>query len=222
MEIINELKQVIQITGVFGILSFATILISMVLYFMCKDKPPVWNVLLRTLVSLFCLLFVLIFFTGFQYILKNITKGQSWLITLMYTTVCIYTATNFVAHSLEAGGVLNPKGMAIDATQEGLLAQGNYLLYGSIGRLLMATYMIIISIITFKTGIFPGWTGWVALIISIVNIIFIPSMFFGTKTSDFYSAIGWGNSAVAASAFIWWVLIISIILIKNVHTYRIL
>jgi len=222
MEIVNELKQVIQITGIFGILSFAAILISIVLYFMYKANPPIWNVLLRTLVSLFCLLFVLIFFTGFQYILKHITKGQNWLITLMYNTVCICIAINFVAHSLEAGGVLNPEGIAIDATQDGLLAQGTFLLYGSIGRVLMAAYMIIITIITFRTKIFPIWTGWVALIIGIINIVFIPSMFFGTNNADFYSASGWGNSAITASLFIWWVFIISIILLKNKNEYKIL
>jgi hypothetical protein len=215
MDKLNELGQIVKITGIFGILSFSTIPVSMVLYFMHKDVPPVWNVLLRTLISLFSLLFILIFFTGFQYILKNISQEYDWLITLMYSTVCICIGINFVAHSLEAGGVFNPDGIAIDATQDGLLAQGNYLLYGSISRLLMATYMIIISIITFGIKIFPVWTGWIALIIGIINIVFIPSMFFGTKTSAFYSAIGWGNSAFAASIFEIWILIISILLLNN-------
>jgi hypothetical protein len=211
----------IKVTGIFGILAFLTVPVSMVLYFMYSGIPPVWNVLLRTLVALFSLLFELIFFTGFQQTIKNITKENNWLIVLMYNTVCIYIAINFVAHSLEAGGVLNPAGTAIDATQEGLLAQGNYLLYGSIGRLLMATFMITNGIITFKTKIFPNWTGWLAVIIGIINLAFVPSMFFGTNAGDFYSAIGWGNSALAASAFTWWTLIVGIILLKNKNEYKI-
>jgi hypothetical protein len=139
----------------------------------------------------------------------------------MYNTVCICIAVNFVAHSLEAGGVLNPEGAAVDATQDGLLAQGNYLLYGSISRLLMATYMGIIGIITFKTKIFPKWTGWMAIIIGLINLTFVPSMFFGTNAGDFYSAVGWGNSAVAASLFTWWIVAVSIILIKNRNGYKI-
>ncbi|MDR1215283.1 MAG: hypothetical protein LBK25_01215 [Treponema sp.] len=215
MENIKDFRQMVKITGIIGILTFLTVPITMILYFMYSGVPPIWNVLLRTLVALFSLLFELIFFTGFQQIIKKITKENNWLIILMYNTVCVCIAINFVAHSLEAGGVLNPEGVAIDATQDGLLAQGNYLLYGSISRLLMATYMGIIGIITFKTRIFPKWTGWMAIIIGIINLIFVPSMFYGTNAGDFYSAVGWGNSAVAASLFTWWILAISIILIKN-------
>jgi hypothetical protein len=74
---------------------------------------------------------------------------------LIFNTVCIYIATNFVAHSLEAGSVLNHQGIAVDATQDGILAQGNYLLYGSIGRIITATYMTGMSIVTLQTKIFP-------------------------------------------------------------------
>lgn len=215
MEKAENFRKIVKITGVFGILTFATVPISMVLYFMYSGVPPVWNVLLRTLVALFSLLFELIFFSGFQHIIKTTNTEYDWSAGLMYSTVCICIAVNFVAHSLEAGGVLNPGGIAIDATQDGLLAQGNYLLYGSISRLLMAAYMTIIAIITFKTRILPLWTGCVALITGIINMLFIPSMFFGTYAGDFYSAIGWGNSAMAASLFTWWVLIAGILLLRR-------
>jgi hypothetical protein len=219
MENMKDFRQMVRVTGIFGVLAFLTVPGSMILYFMYSGIPPVWNVLLRTLVALFSLLFELIFFTGFQQIIKKITKENNWLIVLMYHTVCISIATNFVAHSLEAGGVFNPEGMAVDATQDGVLAQGNYLLYGSIGRLLMATFMTLIGIITFKTKLFPKWTGWLAIIIGIINLAFVPSMFFGTNAGDFYSAIGWGNSALAASAFTWWIFIMGIILLKNGGKY---
>jgi hypothetical protein len=100
--------------------------------------------------------FELIFFTGFQHILKTLHRKNDWLTTLMYNTVCIFLVVNFVAYSLEAGGVFNPAGAAIDATQEGVLAQGNYLMYGSIGRLLAAVFMTISGILTFKTKNTPG------------------------------------------------------------------
>ena len=216
----SDFRQMVKITGIFGILLFATVPVTAVLYFMYSGTPPVWNVLLRTLVALFSLLFELIFFTGFQKLLKSVTKRHDWLITLMYNTVCICIAINFVAHSLEAGGVLNPAGAAIDATQDGLLAQGNYLLYGSISRLLMATFMTINGIIIFKTKVFPKWTGRLAAIIGIINMAFVPSMFFGTNAGDFYSAIGWGNSALTASIFTWWILVMGIILIKNRNKYK--
>ena len=218
----QEFKKTLNVTAVFGILSFATLPVTVMLYFMYTDEavaPPVWNVLLRTLISIFALLFTVVFFSGFKHTLKSVTKDCYWPVSLMYTLVCIWVATAFVAHSLEAGGVYNPDGAAVDATQDGVLAQGNYLLYGSIGRMLMAAFMVLAGLVTFKTKIFPKWTGWVAVAIGAVNAAFIPSMFCGTNAGDFYSAIGWGNSAVAAGLFTVWVFIISIVMLKDKHKY---
>jgi len=221
MEIIKNFRKMINITSFFGILTFLTIPITVVLYFMYSGIPPIWNVLFRTLVAMFSLLFVLIFFTGFQNIVKYFYKENNWIIKLMYNTICIYITVSFVARSLEAGGVYNPESMAIDATQDGLLAQGNYLLYGSISRLLMATFMTIIGKITLKIKIFPKWTAWLAIIIGIINLLFVPSMFFGTNAANFYSAIGWRNSALAAGLYTLWILIISIVLFKNSKNIKI-
>jgi hypothetical protein len=215
----NYLRHIVSITGIFGIMAFATVPVTMVLYFMYSDIPPVWNVLLRTLLSVIGLIFVLIFFSGFTCLIKNAGKKYEWAANLIFGTVCIYLATNFVAHSLEAGSVLNQEGIAVDATQDGILAQGNYLLYGSIGRLITAAYMMTIGILIVRSKIFPLWTGWLAVIISVINILFIPSMFFGINAGDFYSAIGWGNSALAASLFVWFVFIISIVILTNRKKY---
>jgi hypothetical protein len=215
----NDLGRVINITSVFGIMAFITVPITAMLYFMYSDVPPIWNVLLRTLLSIVGLVFILIFFSGFQYVIRNLNIRYDWIATTIFSTVCIYLATNFVAHSLEAGSVLNPEGVAIDATQDGILAQGNYLLYGSIGRILTATFMMEIGILTIRSRLFPLWSGWVALTIAIINIAFIPSMFFGTNAGDFYSAVGWGNSALTASLYIFYILIMSIIMLKNKKNY---
>lgn len=209
----EELKTIVNVTGIFGILTFVTVPITVLFYFMYSGVPPIWNVLLRVLLSIIALVFILIFYSGFRNLIIQKDIKYEWIATLLFNTVCIYVATNMVAHSLEAGSVLNQEGIAVDATQDGILAQGNYLIYGSIGRLLMAMFMIITGILTFKTRILPLWTGYFAYGIAVINIIFIPSMFFGVRTEDFYSAIGWGNSAIAASLFTYWILAVSIILL---------
>ena len=215
MKSINDYNETANITGISGIFLFITTPITVILYFMYSGVPPVWNVLLRTLVAMFSLLLALVFFTGFQHILKILYKNNNWLIKLMYNTVCIYIAISFVARSLEAGGVFNTEGAAVDATQDGLLAQGNYLLLGSISRLLMATFMTLAGKMTLRISIFPKWIGWLAIIIGGINLFFVPSMFFGTNAGDFYSAVGWGNSAFSASLFTLWILIMSIVLVRN-------
>jgi len=39
-------------------------------------------------------------------------------------------------------------------------------------------------------------------------------MFFGTDVTRFYSAHGWGNSALTGSLIIWWVLAVSVALLR--------
>jgi hypothetical protein len=213
----------IKVTSISGIMTFIMVVLEIILYFMFgsdlpiaqNETPPVWNVLLRTFLGGFTLVFQLIFFIGFQQIVRMIYKDDEWITTIILCSVCIYVGMIIVAKSLEAGVVFSSDEIAVEATEEGLLAKANILLYGSFGRLMTSVFMIAASIVTFRGKIFPKWTSIMALIIGIINIIFIPSMFFGIKADDFYSAIGWGNSAVAASLFSYWVLCVSIIMIKN-------
>ena len=161
------------------------------------------------------IVFILIFFNGFQYIIRKIDEQYNWIASLIFSSVCIFLTISLIAKSLEAGAVFNPEGIAVDATQDGILAQANYLLYGSIGRLITATFMIAIGYVTLKTKFLPTWTGWLAYIIGAINAAFIPSMFFGTGAGKFYTAIGWGNSALVAGMFSYWIFIVSIIFMKN-------
>jgi hypothetical protein len=211
----KDSMNVVLITGIFGILSFLFLVVNTTLYFVYPGTPPVWNVLLRTLVGSIMLSLLLVFFIGFRKIIKSVDKKYDWIADLIFNSACMFLTISFVAKSLEAGAVFNPEGIAVDATQDGILAQGNYLLYGSIARLLTSVFMMAIGYATFKVRIFPVWTSILALIISITNIVFIPSMFFGTDARQFYSAIGWGNSALTAGLFSYWVFIVSVMLVKN-------
>jgi hypothetical protein len=72
----NNSIKIIQTTGFFGILSFVSVPVTVVLYFMYSGTPPVWNVLLRTLISALALIFVLIFFSGISQIIKQTNKNN--------------------------------------------------------------------------------------------------------------------------------------------------
>jgi hypothetical protein len=62
MDTIKDFRQMVKITGIFGILAFSTVPATFVIYFMYSGVPPVWNVLVRTLISILALLFELVFF----------------------------------------------------------------------------------------------------------------------------------------------------------------
>ena len=70
------------------------------------------------------------------------------------------------------------------------------LIHGSIGRGLTVVYLTAAGYGASRTGVLPAWFGRFAYVIAAINLAFVPLLFFGTDAARFYSAIGWGNSAV--------------------------
>jgi hypothetical protein len=42
----------------------------------------------------------------------------------------------------------------------------------------------------------------------------VPSLYFGPDAAQFYSAVGWGNSALTASLLVYWVTAIGIAVLR--------
>jgi hypothetical protein len=61
----------------------------------------------------------------------------------------------------------------------------------------------------------PSWLGRVAYSIAFLNLLFVPAMYFGTDAAQFYSAIGWGNSALVASFIAYWMLAVGVTLLRQ-------
>jgi hypothetical protein len=61
----------------------------------------------------------------------------------------------------------------------------------------------------------PRWLGVSAWILALINLAFIPSMFFGPDAAQFYSAVGWGTTATIPVLVVCWILAASIILIRT-------
>jgi hypothetical protein len=57
-----------------------------------------------------------------------------------------------------------------------------------------------------RSGILPRWIGRAAYLVAVINLAFIPAMFFGDDAADFYSAVGWGTAATAATLLLYWAL----------------
>ncbi|WP_037465594.1 hypothetical protein [Shimazuella kribbensis] len=208
-------QRIKRYTSISGILAFTMIiLLEIPLYFMYSGTPPVWNILSRILLSVIAMLFLIVFFIGIQHLIRKKNESYDWHAMLILGAALIYIAITFVSHSLQAGAVYHAGGAA-DATVDGPLAAGAFLLYGTIGRALTSVYMFVMGYVIFQTRIFPIWTGWMAWVIAFTNLLFIPSLFFGTDESDFYSAVGWGNTAFVASLFLFWVLAVSIAMIRK-------
>jgi hypothetical protein len=66
-----------------------------------------------------------------------------------------------------------------------------------------------------RSGVLPRWTGRLAYAVSAINLAFVPSLFFGTDAADFYSAVGWGNTAMTAALVVYWALAVGIVAMRR-------
>jgi hypothetical protein len=200
-------------TGVFGIGVFALGMTVLPLYFIYSGPPPIWNILTRTLVNMFACIGLIGFSIGFKSIIIKSNSDFEWLSTFIYSIGLAYAIITFVADSIQVGSVWVSNN-SIDPTLVGAGGEGALLIYGPIDRLLIAVFLIACGSAIVKTGILPVWTSWLAWIVSIFQIALIPSIFFMTEPSNFYSANGW-NIPVAGGLFMIWVLVVSIYFIRN-------
>jgi hypothetical protein len=199
-----------RVMGASGLLVGIGVMLTIPLYFVYSGAPPAWNVLTRDLLSLLVLAAMLIFFACFSQLIRRADANLDWLASIIYGAAMLFLAVAFVATALEAGVVFgNPDG-TLDPTTDGVLAHANILMHGSIKRLLTVVMLVPAGYAVLRTRILPAWVGWSAYLIAACNLAFVPSLYFGTDVTKFYSAIGWGNSAFVASFLGYWILAVGI------------
>ncbi|MCX6255883.1 MAG: hypothetical protein NTV31_15625 [Bacteroidia bacterium] len=200
-------------TGVVGIGIFALGMIVLPLYFIYSGSPPAWNILTRTLFNMFACVGLIGFFVGFRNIISQADSDYEWLGTFIFSFGLAFAILTFVADSIQVGSVWVSKN-PVDPTVVGAGGEGALLIYGPIVRLLTSVLLFACGTAIIKTAIIPVWTGWLAYIVSVFHLILVPTIFFMTEPSDFYSANGW-NIPVAGGFFLTWILIVSIFLVRN-------
>jgi hypothetical protein len=95
-------------------------------------------------------------------------------------------------------------------TTDGPVAHANILLHGSVDRLVTALLLTAAGYAILRTRALPRWAGTSAYALAVVNLAFVPSLYFGIDAAAFYSALGWGNTALTAGLFLCWVAAVGI------------
>jgi hypothetical protein len=207
-----------QLTGISGVLIGVTGALVIPLYFIYSGAPPAWNVFTRDLLNLILCAFLIIFTASFCYLIRQADAAYEWVASLVYGAGLTYAAVALVATSLEAGAVFGAPDGTIDPTIDGPLAEGSILIHGSITRLLAAVFLAAAGYAVLRTRMLPGWVGRAAYGIALFNLAFVPSIYFGKDPARFYSAVGWGNTAFAASFILYWILVVGIIMLRQPRT----
>ena len=206
-------------TGILGLVAAIISLTQLPLYFMYSGDPPQWNVLTRILVSLVGTSILIVFMCGFRMVICQAGPDLEWAATIVIASGLMWLTFSSVAQSMEAGTAIVSK-VPIDPTIHGPLAPGQFLLYGSFGRAMTTLFLFASGIAILRGRLMPGWLGISAWILALINFAFIPSMFFGSDASQFYSAVGWGTTATVPVLVVCWILVASVILIRTPETLR--
>ena len=201
-------------TGIFGLVATLISLTQLPLYFIYPGAPPQWDILTRVMVSILGSAILIVFLAGFRLVLRRDGLEMEWASTTAFVSGLMWLIFSSVAQSMEAGTAIVSK-IPIDPTVDGVLAPGQFLLVGSIGRLMTTLFLSASGYAILRGRILPAWLGRLAWIIAVVNFAFVPAMFFGPDAAQFYSAVGWGTTATAPCLVVCWILIASILLIRT-------
>jgi hypothetical protein len=203
-------RQIRLLTGIAGLATAALILIELPLYFVYAGPPPDANVLTRSLCGILGLTCLTVFMVGLRKLLPS--DGVAGLLAssagLMWVTI------QFVSNGLETGAVIAAP-QPIDPT---IAVSGTYILYGSSTRLVEALFLIGFGIAVAKSAVLPRWTATSAYVLAAINLIFVPSLYFGNDPSNFYAANGWGTTASMGGVFMIWLLAVSVSIVRSART----
>ena len=84
-------------------------------------------------------------------------------------------------------------------------------MHGSIKRLLTVVMLVPAGYAVHRAQLLTGCVSWSAYLIAACNAAFLPSLFFGVDVTKFYSAHGWGNSALVGGLLGYWILAVGIV-----------
>ncbi|MFD8421692.1 hypothetical protein [Streptomyces sp. NPDC059466] len=191
-----------RLTGLASIVTAAAFIVEVPLYFVYSGPPPDSNVLARLLIGILALAFLIVFVTAFRELVKQVNPAYEWIGTMAFATGLVYSTITLVSSGLEAGAVIAAD-HPIDPT---VTVSGTYVLYGAISRLMIALFLTAVGFAISRTNLLPPWTGRSAIALAAVNLLFVPSLFFGNTPAHFYAANGWGTTALMGAIFSFWML----------------
>ena len=219
----------VRVAGALGVLACAIGFAEFPLWFVGEAMPPFSDAvafsqfaarhgtlyLSRTLMDLFIFALLLVFFGGFRHLIVRAHASWEWLATTFFGVAVAYVAVTLVSDAFAGTVGLHALGKRADPAVVRALNESTVLLFGSVAEVLVATMTIVAGIAVLATRALPRWTAWVGFFAAAVNLAFVPTMYFGTDFTRFYSAAGDGPAAAAPFAFILWILATALCMVRK-------
>ncbi|MDB5159994.1 MAG: hypothetical protein JWO99_257 [Candidatus Saccharibacteria bacterium] len=176
--------------------------------YMVQNTTPTIVVIIIDTTLMACLI---IFFACFRQLIVRARHDLNWLVDIAFGASLVFVAVTLVGDSMDAGTVLDTVRLTPDASVIRALTEGHMLLFGTIGCVLTSLITAIFAYATFASGAVPKWTGWIAYVVALLNILAIPTAFGGTSATSFFSAGGAGVALFAIFPFLAWVIAVGIV-----------
>lgn len=196
-----------RVTGACGLAGGVLSLLMVGLYFVYSGPPPESNVLNRNLITVATFAAFLIFAVGLARLLRSAGGGDAGMSgSIAITALLTYIAVTLVATSLEVGTALQYPDGTKDPTVDGPLAAGMALLHGPVARVLVAMFLIALTIAAGR--LLPRWVLKGNIVLALINLAMVPSLYFGMNPEHFYAANGWGTTASIGAVNVIWLAIL--------------
>jgi len=138
-----------------------------------------WNsinglVMTRVLLDIFECACLIVFAAGLRHLIRQARSDYEWIGTLAFGSALALSTVTLVAASLEGGAALDAINGPADPSAIRALSEGYILIYQSIGCILIALFSASVGYATMATGVLPRWTGWIAYVAAILNLVAVP------------------------------------------------
>jgi hypothetical protein len=162
---------------------------------------------------------IIVFLSGFRQLIVQTRRDLQWIADIAFSAGIAYVVVTLIGDGLEGGA-------ALDATIDGgsgtvirALTVGHALFFGSIGCVLTALVSFASGYITLISGALPRWTGWLAVIVAIPNLVLVATAFGGTDDTSFRAAGGWGSVALGTLPWLAWIVSVGVVVIRHRATH---
>jgi hypothetical protein len=225
----NDLK-IYRWTGTCGLLTIALFFVEFPIYFLrgplpSAASPDLCAYSVRNAANMLTVVFLdmliyclfLIFLAGFRQLIRQADPACEWLGTLFFGIGVVYATVTLLADSFQGTIALDALSGSPNQSAVRVLMEAQYLLFGSIGLLLIALMMIVASYATMASRALPRWSAWLGYAGAVLCLAFVPSMFAGAPNlAAFYNPAGWGTTGVIAGfPLAAWMIAVSILMLRK-------
>ena len=158
---------------------------------------------------------VIVFLACFRQLITQSRNDLNWIADLAFGAGLVFVGVTLVGDALEAGTALDTIGARPDPSALRALTEGHTLMFGAIGCILIALVASASGYMTLASGVLPRWTGRLAYVVAILNVLAIPTAFGGTSDRSFFSAGGVGVAVFATFPWLAWVVAVGVVTIRG-------